>query len=390
MERFDVAIAGAGPAGCRAAWRLAAAGVRVALLDASHPREKPCGGGVTGRALDLVREALDNGTVQSVAIETAAFEYRGAAARMRVSPPGEDSLAIAVMRRRDFDQAVLAAALKAGACLVPARVTGVTPVADGWLVETRDGGVHAGWLLGADGPNSLVRRRVLWPYARTDLSIAAGYFVHGATSREISIAFVDDPPGYLWSFPRPDHLAVGVCGQADATTSAALLSCAARWIGRHVGGSVELERYSWPIPSLRARTLQRDQPAGSRWMLLGDAAGLVDPITREGIFFALTSGDAAAESLLGNGNPAANYTRRVRQSIHTELLRATRLEARFFTPRFTALLISALQRSAPIRDVMSDLIAGRQTYHGLRRRLLRTFEARLLLEYLRSSVLGRT
>jgi flavin-dependent dehydrogenase len=55
MDRFDVAIVGAGPAGCRAAWRLARAGARVALFDGSHPREKPCGGGVTGRALDLVR-----------------------------------------------------------------------------------------------------------------------------------------------------------------------------------------------------------------------------------------------------------------------------------------------------------------------------------------------
>src|SRR5829696_103234 len=96
MGRFDVAIAGAGPAGCRAAWRLAAAGVRVALVDGSHPREKPCGGGVTGRALDLVREALGDNRVESVAIETAAFDHRGGAARMRISAPGEEALAMAV------------------------------------------------------------------------------------------------------------------------------------------------------------------------------------------------------------------------------------------------------------------------------------------------------
>ena len=59
MDRFDVAIVGAGPAGCRAAFRMARAGARVAILDGSHPREKPCGGGVTGRALDLVRDAID-------------------------------------------------------------------------------------------------------------------------------------------------------------------------------------------------------------------------------------------------------------------------------------------------------------------------------------------
>ena len=64
MGRFDVAIVGAGPAGCRAAWRLARAGTRVALFDGSHPREKPCGGGITGRALDLVRDAIDISALQ--------------------------------------------------------------------------------------------------------------------------------------------------------------------------------------------------------------------------------------------------------------------------------------------------------------------------------------
>ena len=377
MDRFDVAIVGAGPAGCRAAFRLAGAGARVAILDGSHPREKPCGGGVTGRALDLVRGAIDPSGVAMVPIETAVFEHDARRVRMSIADGTEPMV---VVSRREFDGALLAAASRAGAQLIAARVTNVTPHPGGWVVDTRDGALSAGWLLGADGLNSLVRRRVLRPFDRADLSIATGFFVHGSTSREISIAFEARPAGYLWSFPRRDHLAVGVCAQADESSAEALRSSASRWIAGHVEGPADLVRYSWPIPSLRVASLQREQPAGPRWMLLGDAGGMVDPITREGIFFALVSADIAAESLLAGGDPAGQYSRRIRTSIHSELIRAARLKDRFFAPRFTGLMIRALEESAAIRHVMADLIAGRQTYHGLRRRLLRTLEVKLMLD----------
>jgi geranylgeranyl reductase family protein len=375
MDRFDVAIIGAGPAGCRAAFRLARAGARVAILDGSHPREKPCGGGVTGRALDLVRGAIDPLAIEMVPIETAAFEHD--ARRVRLSLTGA-AQPLVVASRRQFDGALLAAATGAGARHITARVTDLNARDDGWVVATRGGAVSAEWVLGADGPNSLVRRRVLRSFDRADLSIATGFFVRGETSREIAIAFEDGPAGYLWAFPRSDHLAVGICAQADESSSAALLATAARWLQRHVAAPVQLERYSWPIPSLRIGTLEREQPAGPRWMLLGDAGGMVDPITREGIFFALLSGDAAAESLASGRDPAEQYSDRIRTSVHAELIRAARIKQRFFTPRFTTLMIRALETSPAIRRVMADLIAGRQTYHGLRRRLIATCEVRLM------------
>ncbi len=378
-DRFDVAVVGAGPAGCRAAFRLAASGARVAILDGSHPREKPCGGGVTGRALELVRDAIHPAGLRSVAIDSARFEHHTRTARMSVAAT-EDSPQLIVASRRDFDAALLAATVRAGARLIPSRVTDVSRERNSWRVVTRDGAIAAEWLLGADGPNSLVRRRVSQPFARADLSIASGFFVHGQSTREIAIAFEDDPAGYLWSFPRPDHLSVGACAQADETSARALLSLTTRWIARAVSGPFELERYSWPIPSLRVSTLAREAPAGRGWMLLGDAGGMVDPITREGIFFALTSANLAADSLAGNGDPTSRYTRLVHQRIYPELIRAARLKARFFTPRFVGLLVRALEGNRAIQSVMSDLIAGRQPYEGLRRRLLATFEVKLFLE----------
>ena len=384
MERFDVAIVGAGPAGCRAAWRMARAGARVAMLDGSHPREKPCGGGVTGRALDVVRDAFHCGRIEAGRISGATFEHGSRRVRMAFDDDSSASPGLVVASRARFDAALLAVAVEAGASLVAERVTDVSRDGEDWRIATRGAPVRAGWLLGADGPNSLVRRRLYRPFARADLSIATGFFVHGVTSPDIAVAFEDDPPGYLWSFPRLDHLAVGVCAQADVASTSALVPLASQWIARNVSAATNLERYSWPIPSLREATLQREHPAGPRWMLLGDAGGMVDPITREGIFFALLSAEAAADSLIESvGDPAATYAARIHATVYDELIRAARLKARFFNPHFTSLLIRALEKSAAVRAVMVDLIAGRQPYRGLRRRLLATMEVKLMFEMLR-------
>jgi geranylgeranyl reductase family protein len=380
LSRYDVAIVGAGPSGSWTAQRLARAGVRVALVDGSHPREKPCGGGVTGRALELVRTGLDPRTLSAVQIAGATFSHQDRTASVDLSTDGSGYPPLVVAGREAFDSALMRSAEAAGAELKSQRVTALRRDGTAWTVETRAERLTADWIVGADGVNSLVRRTVALPFERSDLSIATGYFVRGRSSREIVVAFENDPPGYLWSFPRPDHLAIGICAQADQASSASLLEQARQWIARHVGADVDLQRYSWPIPSLSESSLDRERPAGDRWMLMGDAAGLVDPITREGIYFALQSGDIAAEAFLNEPRAADTYVERVRREIHSELVRAARIKAQFFQPRFIALLMKALARSASIRAIMADLVAGRQSYEGLRRRLLATFEWRLMLE----------
>ncbi|MBI3262667.1 MAG: hypothetical protein HYZ58_05895, partial [Acidobacteria bacterium] len=159
-------------------------------------------------------------------------------------------------------------------------------------IRTRQRTCRAELVLGADGATSLVRRRVASAFTRRQISIGTGYFVHGASSREIAIRWVADPPGYLWSFPRPDHLAVGMCAQlTDEPRVDRLRQHATDWIAAADlrRGPVRLEPYSWPIPTLAPGDFDELPLASDRWMLLGDAAGLVDPLTREGIYYALLS-----------------------------------------------------------------------------------------------------
>jgi len=379
----DVAIVGAGPAGAWAAVALARQGARVSIFDPSHPREKACGGGVTGRALALVGDAVAADSFARTIVRSARFVAAGRQWRAvngsatDATVPLEDG-ALIVTSRAAFDAALVDAAVRAGARFVRARVVDVTIDARSAALETTAGRFTADVVVGADGANSLVRRRVASPFRRDQLSIAAGFYAHGATSREIVIELTGDPPGYIWSFPRPDHLAIGICAQADAGIGAAALRARTRtWIDRAgVAPGAALAPYSWPIPSLAARDYETLPLAGARWALAGDAAGLVDPITREGIFFALLSAGALADAL-GHERGWTPYVERVRDEAATELARAARLKAGFFRPAFLGLLLRALDESAAVRGVMADLIAGRQGYATLKWRLVKTLEVGL-------------
>lgn len=386
---------GAGPAGAWTAYRLARDGARVTVVDGSHPREKPCGGGVTGRALAIVTDAIGAEPLPARVIRSARFMNArvGSSAVVPLTAAGVGPESDLVVASRDaFDRRLLAAACDAGAALIRARVVDLTVAADGVVVDTTKRTIRADFIVGADGANSLVRRRVAAPFRRDQLSIATGYFAHGVTSDEISIELVGDPPGYIWSFPRPTHLAIGICTSASSGISASRLrDMTARWIdATQIAPGARLEPYSWPIPSLSADDFGALTLAGPRWLLVGDAAGLVDPITREGIFFALRSGDLAARALRSAGAVHA-YSESVCDDLSAELARAARLQRRFFDPRFTQLMMDALG-SGGIRRVVADLVAGRQSYKGLRWRLARTGEIGLAWRWLvvQSTFAGHT
>jgi geranylgeranyl reductase family protein len=373
MRVFDAIVAGAGPAGAIAARDLARAGARIAIVDGSHPREKACGGGVTGRALQLVGVEMPGRP-----IATVRFEAGGRSADV----PLPDGDRLRVYDRQSFDAALLAQAIAAGATHIDARATSISQCDGRWTIAAGSEQCEAPWLLGADGAGGVVRKQVFRKFDRAQISIAAGSYVDGVEASGIVIGFVDDPCGYLWSFPRPGHLAVGTCAQADETTTAQMHAITDRWLdGYSLAHGRARRRYAWPIPSLRAADVDHEQPAGDGWMLLGDAAGLVDPITREGIYFALRSGLLAAHAL-GTASPERTYATSVRDELHDELRRAARLKAGFYRPRFTRLLVDALNHSDAIRDVMIDLVAGAQPYRGLKRRLLGTLEIGLAFRVL--------
>ena len=395
-----IAIIGAGPAGAMAAARLARHGASVSLFDPSHPREKPCGGGLTGRALALVSDLIDIQALAPVVVRSAVVEspspssdMRGANgehADVRLTDRGATAAsALVVLSRAVFDRALADAAVAAGARLIPEKVVQVARHTRRMVVRTDRARHEVDFVIGADGVNSIVRKTLAAPFARRQLSLAAGYFVHGWSTPQIRIKTIMDQPGYLWSFPRPDHLAVGICAPATIhATAPQLRAQSLSWIASHKLDGCRLAPYAWPIPSVGSEDAVAMTSSGPDWMLLGDAAGLVDPLTREGIYYALLSGLWAADALrAGPAHGPSAYADRLRSEIHPELARAARLSRLFFSARFATLFVDALRSSAPLRDVFSDLVAGTQPYRGLRRRLLSTGEWKLAGRAIRLAVM---
>jgi flavin-dependent dehydrogenase len=335
---------------------------------------------VTRRALDLLGPALSKDRVTFVTAASAIFTADGSGERASVSLDGDATGAgprLGIACRRDFDRALLDRALSTGVRHVAERIVDVHADAAEVRLRSASAKYRAALVIGADGANSLVRRRLYRAFDRSQLSIATGFFVLGATSQEARIHCVSQPGGYLWSFPRRDHLAVGICARASgAPASETLRDLTRAWIDQTgiAGNGVTLRPYAWPIPTLSAADLAREPLAGPRWLAVGDAAGLVDSLTREGIYFALKSAECAAEAVLRDAEPSKAYERRIRDGVHPELRRAALFARGFFQPGFTRLLVQALARSRSVRDVMRDLVAGTQPYRGLEWRLLSTLE----------------
>ncbi|MFI5183122.1 MAG: FAD-dependent monooxygenase [Vicinamibacteria bacterium] len=359
---MNVAVVGAGPAGSLLALRLAKDGARVSLFDASHPREKPCGGGVTAKALALLPEAPEEDPLPARLVDLCRFESgTGEGVDLRLARP------VAVAARRDFDAWLLRRAAAAGATHAAERVTDVD--SDG-LVRTSAGRAQRfDVVVGADGAGSLVRRRLLGPVPKERLVMAAGWFAPGSAT--MLVRFTPGVRGYLWLFPRPNHVGVGICAPLASVPTRDLLDRleaeATRWFPALLEPEGGRYAHTIPSPSSDARSIR--EIAGERWALVGDAAALADPITGEGIYYALRSAELLAETLR-NGSGPAEYPERILGDFGRDLLKAAALRERFYSPGFSRRMVDFCERSGAVRKILADLVLGEQGYVGLKRRLL--------------------
>jgi len=372
-----VGIVGAGPAGSQLARLLAEAGVSVSLFDASHPREKPCGGGLTARALALLPEPPASDPLPARFVGHCAFESEAA----RVTVPLERPVAIAA--RRELDAWLLRRAIEAGAGHVAARVV---ELGAGWL-RTTAGEQRFDVVVGADGAGSLVRRRLLGPLPPQRLAVAGGWFAPG--DAPMTIRFLPGVQGYAWLFPRSDHVGVGICAPLAAEPTRRLLQRLEAAVQRHYPALADADaaRYAHTIPSPSTDPTSLLEAAGPGWALVGDAAALADPISGEGIYPALASAGILARTLVETGS-TSGYAERLLEELGRELLRAAELRGRFYSDGFTDRMLRYASRSSAIRTVLADLVLGEQGYQGLKRRLLLS-GPRFALEYGLSALLRR-
>jgi geranylgeranyl reductase family protein len=292
VERFDVIVAGAGPAGSVTSHLLAAGGARTLLVDrARFPRDKPCGGGVTLRGARLLPCAI--GPVVERQITTIGFRHHdlGAFAHGGLAP-------VVLMTQRTRLDAFLAeqAALAGAHFRDGTRVRSVELHEDGRPVVTFDDGSRAGAevLIAADGANGICGRslqlgegRIFAPALEANVAydaVGAGVEQHVAL---LEMGYV--PGGYGWLFPKGDHANVGVGGWDSEGPR--LRDHLRRLCERHgIAFSSLTEIRGHRLPMRGATT----QVARGRALAVGDAAGLVDPLSGDGMYEAFTSAHVAS------------------------------------------------------------------------------------------------
>ncbi len=362
---------GAGPAGSLLAYRMARAGASVTVFDPSHPREKPCGGALTGKALDLLPQAPSDDPLPARRVPSCRFESGdGQAVEIGLAKP------VAIAARRELDAWLLRRALAAGAQHLAERVTSVDASGRLRTGTGREEGFDV--IVGADGASSLVRRSFLGLVPKERLHLAVGWFAPGTVP--MTVRFLPSLEGYLWLFPRRDHVAVGISAPLAAIPTRELLERLRREVARDFPAFSDQDAalYAHTIPTAAADAQSIREVAGERWALVGDAAALADPITGEGLYSALHSAAVLADTLLADGSPRA-YPDRLLEGYGRELLKAAALKPRFYSPGFTSRMVRASARSRAVREVLTDLVLGSQGYLGLKRRLLRA-GPRYLLE----------
>jgi flavin-dependent dehydrogenase len=278
---------------------------------------------------------------------------------------------IRIFRRADLDRALADAAVAAGARRVAAKVESLEWAPAGVRISAGSEERFYDWVVGADGARGLSRR--LLGLAPCGDSVGIGASLRGLETERLVLSFPDLGDAYLWIFPRPGGASVGIAytperlsdGAARAALDAFLdRRLPAGW--RHLPGP----RYRYPIPVWGPHTLEAVRRGLSRRVLLaGDAAAVADPLTREGIRYGLLSGSWAAEHLLA-GEPEG-YPERLETELGGELGRAGRARSLFFEGPVGQWMVPVARVLPGIRQVLGDLLACRQPYQGLRRRLVR-------------------
>lgn len=361
----EIAIVGGGPSGAMCGEQLARAGNTVHIFDEKLGWEKPCGGGLTYKATQRFPFLLDNPHPKKLIRQVEIIGAENQRVRLDLQQP------IVVYSRTVLNGMLRDRASEAGCQIHHSRVQKVDTAPDKprYCVEgewsTADFVV-----LAAGARNSyLPGIRAL---SKHELEITQGYFVP-QTAEEIIINFLPEFEGYIWSFPRADHLSLGICGSMAAHTSTELKTHLHEFAAKEKFSTENAQFYSHVLPSPQESTLSNRAVMGRNWALCGDAAAWVYPLTGEGLYYAMRSGELLGRAL-AEGCPE-KYAARVRASFSGELEFASRMVRRFYRGSFlgsavTTRMVQFLRRNAVFRQLMGDLFCGTQDYGTLTQRAL--------------------
>lgn len=395
----EVIVAGAGPAGAVAARTLATADIDTLLVDRrSFPRNKPCGGGITTRALTRFPWLPD-------AIRPIDRHY---VSTLRLEGPDEAGIEITsprpcvlLIRRVEFDKVLVDQAIAAGARFESGiEITQAAEDAEGVTLRTRDGRqLRAPMVVAADGVHSVIARRLgLNPrWARSRIAIDMMEETDTLVTTRPDVLWIAygyrNLDGYAYIFPKAHHVNVGIgCllshfdehvdAHPDQLQDELIGTLQSRGILRGHRDAEAFTPYLIPVGGPLERT------GRGRVILCGDAGGFVHGVTAEGIYYAMVSGEQAGRAVVAHRNEPtraiAAYERGWRDEIGTELADGVLLQQLLFGDRSRVRALIDAAPESPVTTNVLEMVRGERSYASVRRRLVMRYPY-LALQLLRRS-----
>lgn len=364
MNINNIAIVGGGPAGLYLAWLLQGSGLKITLFDHRIPFEKPCGGGITFKAMNEIK-MLEGITTMSKAVSIFRF-----------ISPYESSCDVAcdvpmqIISRKTLSEYQLKLLDYNQVNLVLSKVTEITRQNDGFNILV-DNGKHNNsdrtftfdFVVGADGAHGVSRRWLGAVPFGTNRYSGLGYYIDGLCIDTAIIKFFKHSKGYLWVFPRGDHSSVGFFSLSRQFSREMALNHVTEFLQKHFPDfKPDPQRYySATIPLVWR--WEKENIQGKNWALIGDAGGFVDTITGEGIYYAFKSAELLSTAILEN--QPEMYYQNCREVI-AELQKSANIFPKFYNTWFTSAMVLLSKRSHFLQQALVNLILGKQNYRTLK------------------------
>lgn len=364
MKIFDVIVIGTGPSGASAAFKLAEGGLSVALIEKEKlPRYKTCGGGLVFRGRKML--PFDIQTVVDTEFHNIDLYFKGQTTSLK-SP--KDFPVISMVMRDKFDELIVNHAKKLGVTLFEEQGLVNLKFEETIQVITDKNELEAKFVIAADGALSKTAKLAGWsedtryliPALEYEVEVKPEVFERLKTEARFDVDFI--PKGYAWSFPKKNHLSLGVASfKRSKLNLKKIYNDYLEFLEIKAEDIIIEHAHGFQIPV----SCRKDGFVKNNVFLIGDAAGFADPITAEGISNAIYSGNLAAEAIAESkldGKLAEKlYLEKLNQKLLPEL-KTSALLAKFFYNQEKIRNLFFKKYGQRFSDYMTDIFTGEKTY----------------------------
>jgi len=352
---YKVGIIGAGIGGSYLSYLLSKEGVDTIVFDFRAPHEKICGGGVSYKTIERFPIISELPIPRKEIWKSTLISPKERMVKVELEKP------LTIFNRRDLDYSLLKKAMRFGVHFKKEKVQSFAREGNSWRIFTNTSDYKAEILVGADGALSRTRRKLNAVLRKEDAFFALECFLK--VKRDVVIfKFFPDIQGYLWAFPRINNLAVGIVSNYCRKTNVKdiekrLLHFIERYYPEQTPKISVQGAYT---PLFCADDSKNIRICDNNWALIGDAATFVDPVSGEGIYYAIYSAEILSQCILEN--ELALYQPLCMKHFGENLAKASQVFKYFYQPEFIEVMIQMAKESLLVRRIISDMMSGSLDY----------------------------